>query len=407
MIGTLRLDYSFNNKIKMFIFSMFFNYLVMAAINNVLQGIYFKAIGLDEVFIGNLIALRTLATGFGSIPAGFIADRFGRRNSVLLGVLISAIGYLGQVLWINPIIIYFFACLNGLGIAIIIVNEAPFLVENCEEEKRINVFSVNFVITNLAFVIGSFVAGKLPEVFGLNTVGSLKITQIIFAFIAFLPLIPLSKIKERIIRCEKTAFGGYASLFKNEKIRWLMVYYIFGGFGAGLIVPFFNIFLEYKLKAGTGIVGQIMGYSQVATIIGGLMVPFVAKKFGRGFTVQLCQFLSIPFLLTISGTGGAFVISVCFFMRSALMNMASPAIQSLSMELVEDCDRSSFSSLVNLSSHIARGISASVAGIMMANISYEFPYYITSVFYVGAIFIFHKVFDSGIKGMKNKRTGDI
>lgn len=79
------------------------------------------------------------------------------------------------------------------------------------------------------------------------------------------------------------------------------------------------------------------------------------------------------------------------------MNMAQPALQSLTMEIVGDEERSALSSLMNLSNHITRGISASVAGFIMANISYELPYYITAVLYITAILLFARIFDSGKK----------
>lgn len=167
------------------------------------------------------------------------------------------------------------------------------------------------------------------------------------------------------------------------------------GFGAGLVIPFFNLFLHYKLNVGTGVVGTIMAYSQVATIIGAFLVPYVSKKLGRVFTVQLCQVLSIPFLLIISIAGNVWLTTFVFFMRSALMNMAQPALQSLTMEIVGDEERSALSSLMNLSNHITRGISASVAGFIMANISYELPYYITAVLYITAILLFARILTAG------------
>ncbi|WP_372999791.1 MFS transporter, partial [Lutispora sp.] len=141
---------SFKKEVKLFILNTFISYLVMAAFANVLQGIYFKSLGLDEDFIGNVIAIRTLLTGLSAIPVGIISDKIGRKNAVMLGIIISFIGYIGQSVFISPWLIYFFACVNGIGIAVMYVNEAPFLVENCEEEKRINLFSINFIIMQFA-----------------------------------------------------------------------------------------------------------------------------------------------------------------------------------------------------------------------------------------------------------------
>jgi len=370
----------------------------MSAFGNVLQGIYFKSLGFEEGFIGNVIALKTILIGLSAIPAGMLSDIIGRKNAVMLGVIISSLGYLGQSIFISQLSIYFFACLNGIGSAVMYVNDAPFLTENCEEEKRINLFSINFIITQLAFIIGSYSAGRIPEFIGNQGIDSLRYTQIFFAFLALLSLIPLYKIKNEKKNEKSYRKGGFFSLLKRKNVMMIIVYNMLIGFGAGLVVPFFNLFLHYKLNAGTGVVGTILAYSQLATIIGAFLVPYVSKKLGRVFTVQLCQILSIPFLITISIAGSVWLTTLVFFMRSALMNMAQPALQSLTMEIVGDEERSALSSLISLSNHITRGISASVAGFIMTNVSYELPYYITAALYIMAIFLFAKIFERKKEG---------
>ena len=69
------------------------------------------------------------------------------------------------------------------------------------------------------------------------------------------------------------------------------------------------------------------------------------------------------------------------------------SLQNLTIEMVGDEERSAMSSLISLSNHITRGISASVAGYII-NISYELPYYITAALYVIAILLFAWIFKS-------------
>lgn len=385
---------NFSKQVKLYMFNTFISYVVMSAFANVLQGIYFKSLGFEEGFIGNVIALKTLLIGLSAIPAGMLSDIIGRKYAVMLGVIISSLGYLGQSIFTSQLLIYFFACLNGVGTAVMYVNDAPFLAENCEEEKRINLFSINFIITQLAFIIGSYSGGKVPELLGGQSVNILRYTQMIFSLFALISLIPLYKIKNDKNNKYTRREGSFFSLLKRKNIVMIIVYNMLIGFGAGLVIPFFNLFLQYKLSVGTGVVGTIMAYSQAATIIGAFLVPYVSKKLGRVYTVQLCQILSIPFLIVISIAGSVWLTTLVFFMRSALMNMAQPALQSLTMEIVEDGERSALSSLISLSNHIARGISASVAGFIMANISYELPYYITAVLYLIAIAMFARIFRS-------------
>lgn len=88
-------------------------------------------------------------------------------------------------------------------------------------------------------------------------------------------------------------------------------------------------------------------------------------------------------------------VAVAFFMRSALMNMAGPVINNMSMEIVKSEQRPLLSSLMNLSSNLSRAISAAIAGVIMkelGSIGYEIPYYITTILYIIGIIYFHNNF---------------
>jgi len=130
----------------------------------------------------------------------------------------------------------------------------------------------------------------------------------------------------------------------------------------------------------------------VATVVGVLFIPLIARRLGNVGTVVACELLSIPFLVIIAFPQSYGVVAVSFFMRSALMNMAHPAVQNLSMELVEDNVRGKMSSLIALSNSTSRSLGSIAGGFMMENISYNFPYYITCICYVTATVFFVNVF---------------
>ncbi|MCB5942970.1 MFS transporter, partial [bacterium 210820-DFI.6.52] len=70
------------------------------------------------------------------------------------------------------------------------------------------------------------------------------------------------------------------------------------GIGAGIIVPFFSVYLKYSMDIGDNIVGTILSKSQFGCIIGGMIIPFMSNKVGKVKSVIICQLLSIPFLLS-------------------------------------------------------------------------------------------------------------
>ena len=168
-----------------------------------------------------------------------------------------------------------------------------------------------------------------------------------------------------------------------------------------MIVPFFSMYLKFTLETSDGVVGTIMAISQVGTVIGGLIVPPLAKKIGRVNTVLACQLLSIPFLISISFPQGIIIITISFFFRSSLMNMAGPVIGSLAMDIVDDETRTYMSSMVSLINNLFRSIGIYIGGYLMFAYNYNTPYYWTILCYLIGTVILYNVF----KNVKDKPNG--
>src|SRR5262249_856437 len=50
-----------------------------------IQALYLRQLGADPVAIGSILAIAAAAAGLGHIPAGYLADRFGRKPVMLAG----------------------------------------------------------------------------------------------------------------------------------------------------------------------------------------------------------------------------------------------------------------------------------------------------------------------------------
>ena len=74
------------------------------------------------------------------------------------------------------------------------------------------------------------------------------------------------------------------------------------------------------------------------------------------------------------------------------MNLNQPLIQNISLETVNYENRALMSSIVSMSSNVTRAISMIIAGYLMENISYNFPYYITVILYLIGTVVFYKNF---------------
>jgi MFS family permease len=84
------------------------------------------------------------------------------------------------------------------------------------------------------------------------------------------------------------------------------------------------------------------------------------------------------------------------------MNMASPIIGSLAMEIVDDSTRTYMSSMVSLVNNLFRAVGISIGGYLMFAYNYNTPYYWTIGCYLIGTVILYIVFKNVGKDSKKE-----
>ena len=397
-----------SRNVKLYLGIIFFATIVSSAYN-VLFGIYLKNLGFNEAFVGQILSINTLGVALGAIPVAIFAERINRKRTLIIGLLMMVISNLIVLNVHVPFIMQVFAFLFGIGNSTLMVLQAPIIYDNTPDEHRVTAFSMAFVLQNVAFVIGSLVLGHMSQTLT-GAMGALDANKLVLNLATSLIFIGVyialkfdgdqmvrSRREDSIQQTAANLFAGFKRLTSGKTLFYLMQVSLIG-LGAGMIVPFFSMYLKYSLDTTDGVVGSIMAISQVGTVIGGLIVPPLAKKIGRVNTVLACQLLSIPFLISISFPQGIIIITISFFFRSSLMNMAGPVIGSLAMDIVDDETRTYMSSMVSLINNLFRSLGIYIGGYLMFAYNYNTPYYWTILCYLIGTFILYNVF----KNVKDK-----
>lgn len=102
----------------------------------ILLPLYMLELGESVATASFLVAMRGIGALLMDVPAGFFANRFGDRNSMLLGsfVLITAMGILG--ITENKSLIMFAALLVGAASSFALLSLMSYVSDNVEIEKR-------------------------------------------------------------------------------------------------------------------------------------------------------------------------------------------------------------------------------------------------------------------------------
>lgn len=369
---------------------------IVSGVFNVFTGIHVKNLGYGESIVGQVLSISSLSIALGSMINAYLSSKMGFKKTISMGLVLMVIGILGVSFLRDPFLIKVFSGLMGVGYGFPFSSIGVLLIENSSEKDRVKVFSKNFVSQSLGTVFASYGAGRLIKTFGkiFAIEKSIPLVYILCVFIILIGFYPLKdlKISDKIKNSKnRDFFKGFKDVMSGEALRFI-IYNTIIGFGAGMVIPFFSVYLKFSLNIDNEKVGIIMGLSQVGLVIGGLLVPYISKVLGRENTVVICQLLSIPFLISIAFPQGIFVLGVSFLLRSTLMNLNQPLIQNISLETVKYENRALMSSIVSMSSNVTRALSMIIAGYLMERVSYNFPYYITVVLYLIGTSVFYKSF---------------
>jgi len=130
--------------------------------------LYAKSFGVSVSAIGMAIAAYGLARIAGAMPAGLLADRFGRRWTLVLGGLITSAGNLWCALAATYPEFILARFVAGAGAGMIVVTGQIVLADITTPERRGRMVSIYQGTFIFAAGIGPFPGGLLSQHFGLN-----------------------------------------------------------------------------------------------------------------------------------------------------------------------------------------------------------------------------------------------
>lgn len=130
--------------------------------------LYAKSFGVSASLIGLAVAVYGLARFFVAAPAGQLSDRFGRRSTLALGGVITALGnfWCASATGYPEFIMARF--LAGAGAGLIVTTGQIVLADITTPERRGRIMAIYQGVFIFAAGIGPFPGGLLAEHFGLS-----------------------------------------------------------------------------------------------------------------------------------------------------------------------------------------------------------------------------------------------
>jgi MFS family permease len=233
----------------------------------VIFNLYLVQAGKSESFVGQAIAATGVGMVIAALPAGWLADRWGRRNTLMLGAVLEGVAYLVRPFTTDDALLIGLGFIAGLGQSFFQIAAAPFLTDHSTPRERTHLFSVFFAAALLAGVFGNALGGAIPTwtqalAAGTSLFEAYRVALLaggVCSVAAVLPLVLLRGTPE--IRAPRDA--PPVPRHELHKLRPIAVNALLIGTGAGLVIPFMNLYFKNRFACTSDQIGLFFGIAQV------------------------------------------------------------------------------------------------------------------------------------------------
>ncbi|WP_022797339.1 MFS transporter [Thermus islandicus] len=315
---------------------------------------HLEALGFSRQAIGLAQAVVLLSGVAFALPLAYLIPRLGYLKSLYLAFFLGVGSglLLGLGLWVFPSLVGY-----GLAGAFLQGASAPLLARLVPEGRRVAFFSLQAALTTASGFFSTLLAGYLSDLLGARWV-------LLFALPFFFLGLPL-------VRGLPAGVGeGRPPRFLGRIRVWLrlLLPQVLIGFGAGLVIPFLNLFLKEKFGLTYGATGLVFALSSLATGAAMLLQPLLVQRLGRLGAIVFVQALSLPFLAALAWAPWLPLVTLALLVRGALMNAAGPVYAALVMDYLAEEERPGFflleSALWSLLFALASALSGAVQGAL-------------------------------------------
>jgi MFS transporter, DHA1 family, multidrug resistance protein len=150
---------------------------------------YVKDLGWAASLIGIVLALRQFSQQGITVFSGALADRFGAKGLILLGLFVRAIGFMSMAWADTFFLLVMSSLLAGLGGAFFESPKSAAMVALSDESSRRRMYAVQGVSGNVGMALGVLIGGLLIQA-SFDVVAIIAGACYLIAFVITLQLLP-------------------------------------------------------------------------------------------------------------------------------------------------------------------------------------------------------------------------
>jgi MFS family permease len=355
---------------------------------------YLPEIGVPAMTVGLLLGVEGLAMAIMAIPFGMLSDRKGRKRLLIIGSFGPVPMFFAFALTTDAVALAAAAALGGIFEGIYLATVNALIADQTSLKNRDTAFTLSFILGGTGGALGTALPYFIPELSRLLGVESAALHIDLLYFFGFVSLI-IPFILYSVLKGVQETIRPAGVPWRGSSIRLLLKFSGINsviGLGAGFIIPLIPTWLYLKFAVPDAYSGPILAIATTTIGLGAAFSPMLAKKIGSVRSVVLTQGLSLAFMLALAFVGDFATAAVIYVIRTGLMNMSSPLLDSYLMGIVAPDQRGFASSLNSVIWRIPNSVTTIAGGVMLASGNFELPFLVAGACYIVGISLFFMTF---------------
>ena len=341
----------------------------------VLFGVYLAQLGFNAFAIGVVLTFTVLSSAFYTFVVSFIADRIGRRRTLIFFALTDfAAGsalFLSNAWW-APVFAGIVGNMTvGAGeVGPFLSLEQAILPRTCNSNRRTLAFSVYNLVGYGASSLGALIAG-VPQYFGYRPLFLAYMMSGLLGAVLYASLSRKVEIEQAQEVKRHTALSPKARPIVF-KLSALFSVDAFGGGFIGQSILSYYFYTRFALDLST--LGEIFFATQIVTALSFLLSERIVRRIGLLRTMVFSHIPSNVFLTAVAFAPTPLSAVSLLLCRQSLSQMDVPARQSYVMAIVDESDRTAAAGLTSSTRTVASSISPSIAGYAIQSVWIGTPF---------------------------------
>lgn len=349
---------------------------VSNGVYNAMLQLYLVGLGFGGQSLGTIFMMNALSSTILTIPAGIMADRYGKRSMILIGLasvtLSMVVFFLADSVELFALSFLLIGVSNATGTVL-----TPLYSSFFEGDDMDRAFGF-YGLINLAAIslgsLGGFIPPYMVSSMGVTLLEAYRLTMMAAATLFVLQNLFYYY---SAVGIPETFSRG---LNFNLKSKWVVLKIcgvgLLASVAGGLLFSLFPFYVNRKFGVESAALGTLFFAANLAMALCKGVASAVAKRVGGLRSITFGLALSAVFLMLMPLSPSFAVLTVFYILRSGTRFMSDPLISSMFMRSISEEEKSTANSIRMISLNGGGVVAPVLGGAMMDQLGLDSPAYI-------------------------------